>query len=128
MWWMLDIKLRLVRFSLASSPTKRILNTYNEVSSTNYGRIQYNRVSNGILVEFTVMLNVGNKNLTGNSTVAKSTGVHELAHAIGLDDLTSGTTIMNGNRDRTRIHTLQSIDKTRINTYYSAQQSRVNID
>lgn len=115
-----------VRFSLASTSTKRILNTFHESSTTLHGKIIYDDVINGILVEFRAMLNVGNSNVTTKANTAKSTGVHELAHAIGLADLSSGTSIMNTQRNRENIHTLQSIDKSRITAYYTAESSRLN--
>lgn len=110
-----------VRFISSSTSTKRILNTFYESSTSLHGRIYYDKITNGILVEFRALLNVGNNNVATKVNTAKSTAVHELAHAMGLDDLSSGTSIMNTQRNRESIHTLQQIDKSRITILYTAQ-------
>jgi len=45
----------------------------------------------------------------------QSTGVHELGHAAGLDDLSSGSCIMNSNRDRESIYTPKTDDVNGVN-------------
>lgn len=59
-----------------------------------------------------------NDNAVKVSTVAKSTGVHELGHALGLDDKSSGTSIMNTERARTKITTPQTDDLNGIKAIY----------
>ena len=51
------------------------------------------------------------------STTAKSTGIHELGHVVGLDHVT-GRAIMDENRDRTSIYTVQTDDRNGFNAIY----------
>ena len=62
------------------------------------------------------MLNSGNTNI-GITNVARSAAVHELGHPMGLYDLTSGTAIMNQNRDRTSIYVPQTDDVNNLNKF-----------
>lgn len=48
--------------------------------------------------------------ISGNSNFQLSTATHEIGHALGLDDICSGMSIMNGNRDRSNIKTTQPDD------------------
>jgi hypothetical protein len=50
-----------------------------------------------------------------STNARKSTCVHELGHAMGLNDLTSGTAIMNVNRNRDSIYNPQSDDINGVN-------------
>lgn len=69
------------------------------------------------MLSYNASINISNPNIKGTN-VAKSTAVHEIGHSLGLNDVTSGTSIMNGNRNRKTIHTPQSIDKTRVKSLY----------
>lgn len=63
-----------------------------------------------ILNQWAVYLNTANSNLMGSTTIARSTACHELGHVVGLDDLQSGTALMNQNRNRSVIYTPQTDD------------------
>ena len=89
-----------------------------EASSSLYGEITYAPNIWGDMMGYSAKINISNPNIT-KTNVAKSTAVHEIGHSLGLDDLTSGTSIMNGNRNRQTIHIPQSIDKSRVNSLYS---------
>ncbi|MFB5086520.1 matrixin family metalloprotease [Psychrobacillus sp. PGGUH221] len=91
------------------------LNSWYEYSSTYYGRMTTTH-SDGKVTKFAGDLNSGNTNIT-KSNVAKSTGVHEFGHAIGIAH-TGGTSIMNSSRDRTTMHTPQTDDKNGVNAIY----------
>lgn len=52
------------------------------------------------------------------NTTAQSTGVHELGHVIGLDHV-NGTAIMNENRNRAVIYTVQTDDRNGFNAIYN---------
>ena len=82
------------------------LNSWYESSSTYYGRMSV-QLNNKIVTKFSGDINAGNTNIT-KSNVAKSTAVHELGHALGLDHNT-GTSIMNSDRDRTKMHVPQKM-------------------
>lgn len=93
------------------------LNSWFESSSTYYGRMKtsYN-TSTKKVTKFAGDINAGNTNIT-KSNVAKSTGVHEFGHAIGIGH-NSGTSIMNSNRNRTTMHVPQTDDKNGVNAIY----------
>ncbi len=91
------------------------LNSWYESSSTYYGRMSV-QLNNKIVTKFSGDINAGNTNIT-KSNVAKSTAVHELGHALGLDHNT-GTSIMNSDRDRTKMHVPQKDDVNGVNAIY----------
>lgn len=66
--------------------------------------------------KFKISLNT--RRLDGNSNYQLSTSTHEIGHALGLNDLTSGTAIMNNNRNRNTITTPQSDDVNGANANY----------
>lgn len=98
------------------------LNTIHEEDSCLYGRIYYLETSGSILLSFSANLNASNTTLATNSTVARSTANHEFGHALGLDDLSSGTSIMNSNRDRTQIFIPRYDDQLGVQAIYDAVQ------
>lgn len=92
------------------------LNSWYEYSSSYYGRMTTSYTTKGIVTKFSGDINSGNTNIT-KANVAKSTGVHEFGHAIGIDH-NSGTSIMNSSRDRTKMHIPQADDKNGVNKIY----------
>lgn len=94
-----------------------LLNSWNETSSTYFGRyhVWYNRYNE--VTSFTADINAGNTNIT-KSNVARSTANHEFGHIAGLEDLTSGVAVMNVNRNRENIYTPQPDDKNGIVAIY----------
>ncbi|PEK85150.1 matrixin family metalloprotease [Bacillus mycoides] len=105
-----------INFTVSSSSVNK-LNSWFESSSTYYGRMNttYN-TSTKKVTKFAGDINAGNTNIT-KSNVAKSTGVHEFGHAIGIGH-NSGTSIMNSNRNRTTMHVPQTDDKNGVNAIY----------
>ena len=100
-----------------SSSSSNILNSWFESSTTKYGRMTttYN-TSTKRVVKFVGEMNAGNSNIS-KTNVAKSVGVYELGHAIGIGH-NSGTSIMNSGRDRTKMHVPQTDDKNGVNAIY----------
>ncbi len=88
-----------------------------ETSSTLYGQINYPVNILEIMTSYLARVNIGNSKVY-STNVARSTATHELGHSWGLDDLTSGTSIMNGNRNRGSLYTPQSIDISRVKSLY----------
>ena len=88
-----------------------------EVSSTLYGQINYPANILGDMTYYLAIINIDNRDVY-TSNIAKSTATHELEHSWGLDDLYLGTTIMNGNRNRSSIYTPQSVDIRRVKSLY----------
>ncbi|MGN7388786.1 matrixin family metalloprotease [Sporosarcina sp. SAFN-015] len=80
-----------------------------------YGEIIYLNISGGLLTRFEAKLNEY-AILTNN--VAQSVAVHEMGHALGLSDLSSGASIMNHNRNRAVIITPQTDDLNGIRAIY----------
>lgn len=100
----------------ANTSSVNTLNSWYEASSTYYGRMSTTYNTSNIVTKFAGDINAGNTNIT-KSNVAKSTGVHEFGHAIGIDH-NSGTSIMNSSRDRTTMHVPQTDDKNGVNAIY----------
>jgi len=100
------------------SSSVNVLNSWFESSSTYYGRytVTYNRFNE--VTKFTADINSGNTNITATN-VARSVANHEFGHIAGLDDITSGTAIMNVNRARGTIFIPQTDDKNGINAIYN---------
>ena len=98
------------------SNSVNVLNSFYESSSSLYGRTSIS-YSGGIVTSFTANVNAGNSNIT-QSNVARSTANHEFGHVLGLDDLTSGTAIMNVNRNRGSVYVPQTDDKNGIASIY----------
>lgn len=100
-----------------SSSSANILNSFYESSSTLYGRTTISTNSSDIVTSFVGRINAGNSDISDDN-VARSTGVHEFGHIIGLDDRTSGTAIMNVNRDRTVVYTPRTDDENGVSAIY----------
>ncbi len=79
----------------------------------NYNLIDSRRTCAVSLYGYTV----GNSNIT-QTNVARSTANHEYGHVLGIDDLTSGTAIMNVNRNRKTIYVPKADDKNGITAIY----------
>ena len=73
--------------------------------------------SNNIVTSFTAKINAGNSNIPGTN-VARSTANHEFGHVLGLNDVTSGTAVMNTSRDRTSIYIPKQDDKDGVSDIY----------
>jgi len=103
-------------FTVSSSSVNQ-LNSWYEYSSSYYGVMNttYNSITKQV-TKFEGLINAGNTNIS-KSNVAKSAGVHELGHAIGISH-NSGTSIMNSSRDRTTMHVPQTDDKNGVNAIY----------
>lgn len=96
--------------------SENVLNSFYESSSTLYGRTSITQ-SGGIVKTFVAMLNAENGNI-GKNNVARSTANHEFGHVLGIDDLTSGTAIMNVHRNRETVYVPQADDKNGIAAIY----------
>lgn len=90
------------------------LTRFTDADSNYYGKMITTYNSNKIVTKFE---GFENDNAVKLSSVAKSTGVHELGHALGLDHV-SGTSIMNSSRDRTKITTPQTDDLNGVKAIY----------
>lgn len=90
-----------------SSSSSNIVNARSISGDSAYGTIYYQTTTGNKLRKFKVELNTLK---CTNGTIARSTSGHEIGHALGLGDLTSGTAIMNGNRNRSSIYTPQTDD------------------
>ena len=94
-WWSAS------RANFFYSPNSvNVLNSWFESSSTFFGRatVTWNS-STGRVISFVADINAGNTTIT-SPNVARSVANHEFGHVLGLDDLFSGTSIMNVNRQR----------------------------
>lgn len=93
------------------------LNLYDEASTSEFGYTRRISVNYDILETFELALNRGNSEIR-KPNVARSTAVHELGHTLGLADRSSGTAIMNTNRDRSSIYLPQTDDINGVNAVY----------
>ena len=100
------------------SSSVNVLNSWYESSSTIYGRRNVTCNKFNEVIAFTADINSGNTNITATN-VARSTANHEFGHVAGLNDLTSGTAIMNVNRARGTIYIPQTDDKNGIDNIYN---------
>jgi hypothetical protein len=98
------------------SSSVNILNSWYEYSSTYFGRYTVNYNSSNVVTKATGDLNSGNTDIT-KPNVAKSSGVHEFGHWLGIGH-NSGTSIMNSGRDRELMHVPQTDDKNGVNAIY----------
>lgn len=101
----------------AHNSSANIVNSWNEVSSTKYGRYYLYTNSSNEVTSFTADINAGNTNIN-NANVARSTANHEFGHIAGLQDLSSGTAVMNTNRVRGSVYIPQNDDKLGITYIY----------
>ena len=99
-----------------SSASPNVLNSIYESSSSLYGRTTVSH-SGGIVTSFKANINSGNSSIS-QTNVARSTANHEFGHVLGLDDLTSGTAIMNVNRNRKTVYVPKTDDKNGITAIY----------
>ncbi|OPD56208.1 matrixin family metalloprotease [Bacillus anthracis] len=102
-----------VRF-FYDSKSVNYLTRFTDADSSYYGKMLTTTNSNKMVTKFE---GFENDNAVKVSSVAKSTGVHELGHSLGLDHV-SGTSIMNSSRDRTKITTPQTDDLNGIKSIY----------
>lgn len=109
-----------VHFSQDSSSTNTVGHS-TLVNTTDYGFNEIG-ISGYTVVYFNARINLSNPAIlngsTYNYTVAASAATHELGHPLGLGDLTSGTAIMNVNRDRSTIYKPQTDDIDGVNWIY----------
>lgn len=96
------------------SKSVNYLTRFTDADTVFFGRMVTSH-SNKIVTKFEGFLN---DNAVRVASVAKSTGVHELGHSLGINDLQTGTAIMNTERDRTRITTPQTDDLNGIKAIY----------
>lgn len=89
------------------------LTRFTDADTTYFGKMLTTAPNNRV-TKFEGFLN---DNAVFVSSVAQSTSVHELGHALGLGHSTS-TAVMNSNRDRTRITTPQKDDLDGIKAIY----------
>lgn len=97
-----------------SAPYKNILYTQ-EVDDTYYGVymvLEENEVDypEHSTTKFAIVINT-NRCDSLSANAKRSVVCHEFGHVFGLNDLISGTAVMNKNRDRTQIYTPQGDDK-----------------
>ncbi|MDE7218292.1 MAG: matrixin family metalloprotease [Oscillospiraceae bacterium] len=96
----------------SSSNSVNELNSFYESSSSLYGRtkLTYDITTDAIYIaSFEAKINAGNSSIS-RSNVARSTANHEFGHLLGINDLSSGTAIMNTNRERSTIYIPQTDD------------------
>ena len=98
------------------------LGIMNESSSSLYGRVNYT-TSGSTITGFAAYVNIGNTVLSSASSankakIARSVACHELGHLLGLNDLTSGTAVMNTNRNRLTLYTPQTDDINGVSAGY----------
>lgn len=98
------------------SDSVNVLNSFYESSSSLYGRYTISHYG-GIVTSFVARVNAGNSNI-GQNNVARSTANHEFGHVLGIDDLTSGTAIMNVNRNRGTVYVPKTDDINGITAIY----------
>ena len=102
-----------------STYSSNILTSYIALSSPKYGELVYDNAGGYYILQFTGYINMAITANQTNATVRQSTACHEIGHLLGLDDLTSGTAIMNVNRTRTAIYTPKQDDKNGVSAVYS---------
>lgn len=85
-------------------------------SSTLYG-VTNSTTSGGKITQFLSLVNMGNPK-NSSSNVIRSVACHELGHLLGLADLSSGTAIMNNNRNRGTLYTPQKDDINGVHAGY----------
>lgn len=91
-----------------SSITSELRITY-VVSSSFYGEMQMTYNASNSITEFYGELNCGNSKMS-TPTIARSVANHELGHLLGLDDIYTGTAVMNTSRIRENIYLPQTDD------------------
>lgn len=95
------------------SSSVHFLTRWTEKDSTYYGKM-ITTSKNGIVTKYQGYLN---DYAVKNSNVAKSTAVHELGHALGLDH-NKGTSIMNSARNRNTMTKPQTDDINGVKSIY----------
>ena len=102
-----------------SAPYNNCLVTTTQYTATFYGAYAvYAQDKNSYPAHTTTRFEILlNRNMldTMTSATKQSTACHEFGHAFGLSDLTSGTAIMNNNRNRGTLYTAQSDDISGVN-------------
>jgi predicted Zn-dependent protease len=100
----------------STAPLRNRCVIYN-VNDTWYGAYavyaQDNTDPNHITSQFELWINQYRTGTTYN--IIQSVACHELGHAFGLTDLSSGTAIMNNNRNRSTVYTAKTDDINGVN-------------
>lgn len=96
------------------SSSVHFLTRWTEKDSRLYGKMITTKNKKGIVVKYQGYLNDYS---VKNSNVAKSTAVHELGHALGIAH-TTGTSIMNSERNRNKMTTPQKDDINGVKNIY----------
>lgn len=90
------------------------------ISNSNTLGIFYSDVVNiyGELTSYRVYLNTNASSSLSQTNWGRSTACHELGHALGLDDLSSGSSLMSHSRNRSNIYYPQTDDLNGIKVIY----------
>lgn len=108
-----------VEFVYSSGSSSKLHSMHN-LDKSLFGRMQYNYDAFKFVTKFNGYINAYanyNDQKISDTNVARSTGVHELGHAMGIDHV-SGTSIMNTSRNRKTLYKPQTDDINGVNARY----------